>query len=740
MLLLIILLSGIIIFLVFGNLLGNNQDNPDDLQNIPGIDQLDDAISHNLSLANNPPSCSDECSAKGLKKCFGNGYKICGNFDSNSCYEWSSIRDCNSGEECKIGRCAIIEDNEEEPETINYEIEFDDIEVLEAEQFSIKKISESGTWENNLLGTSDKLNITHSKYNLKQGNTIVVGQEKFLKVSGENGADILRNYMDDEAYGNGNKMTRSFFFSGAKLIGEKYVVDKLSPQYSTILYKKFDSKGNLEEIKLAFSNILFDKYSGNEVYNWERFVESSKCIDECPELGLKDCDGNNLKKCGNYDSDPCLEWSLLIKCENGCENNACVGEEIYHCPGTVFAGLCYAISPYTFQEINNTEDSGLKIWVEYPSKVTEGEVFNITFNIQNKLSEVKNLLLSESLQEENVESLTNLPDSLTLNAQEIKQFKLTFEAKKTNLYPSKLELISFLVDGKKYVLSLVIFINAAKDYVECAGLNFPNKYIDSSGDHSYAYDISKCCDNAFYPGFECCSDSDCSYGACIDGICIYNMFQGFSAVKDPAKGNKKVLVILSSNTNPTDPIPCSNKKDSYLETITGIENFYDSMAQKYLNEDSDFINFDWEILGNFNIVDLGLNGAVDVREMLNNASDYCNKNLQDYHEIIVYNVEQDSWCGHYTGCAGRPISTKEISAGHWAHELAHNFGCRDLYLSGGSFYQWRNSLMSSFEDMNLISNIASLDVCRGEMGWADLNGNGIAEIYEFDNYTEYIKD
>ncbi len=51
------------------------------------------------------PSCASECSASGAKQCSGNGYQVCGSYDSDSCLEWSTVTSCSSGEICSNGQC-----------------------------------------------------------------------------------------------------------------------------------------------------------------------------------------------------------------------------------------------------------------------------------------------------------------------------------------------------------------------------------------------------------------------------------------------------------------------------------------------------------------------------------------------------------------------------------------------------------------------------------------------------------
>jgi hypothetical protein len=54
-----------------------------------------------------PPkiTCNDECSTKGQKKCAGNGYQVCGNFDDDVCLEWGSITSCPVNTICQNGDC-----------------------------------------------------------------------------------------------------------------------------------------------------------------------------------------------------------------------------------------------------------------------------------------------------------------------------------------------------------------------------------------------------------------------------------------------------------------------------------------------------------------------------------------------------------------------------------------------------------------------------------------------------------
>lgn len=54
---------------------------------------------------NTTSTCTNACSTAGVSECSGNGNRICGNYDSDSCLEWSNVNSCNSGQSCVSGTC-----------------------------------------------------------------------------------------------------------------------------------------------------------------------------------------------------------------------------------------------------------------------------------------------------------------------------------------------------------------------------------------------------------------------------------------------------------------------------------------------------------------------------------------------------------------------------------------------------------------------------------------------------------
>ncbi|UMX48057.1 MAG: ADP-ribosylglycohydrolase family protein [Candidatus Nealsonbacteria bacterium DGGOD1a] len=53
-------------------------------------------------------ACANECSAFGAMQCFGSAYKICDNYDLDSCLEWSVPADCPPGQICSNNQCSTV--------------------------------------------------------------------------------------------------------------------------------------------------------------------------------------------------------------------------------------------------------------------------------------------------------------------------------------------------------------------------------------------------------------------------------------------------------------------------------------------------------------------------------------------------------------------------------------------------------------------------------------------------------
>jgi len=50
--------------------------------------------------------CQDECQPEGLRECEGTGYRECGRQDGGSCLAWGDVVPCGAGQSCSSGACS----------------------------------------------------------------------------------------------------------------------------------------------------------------------------------------------------------------------------------------------------------------------------------------------------------------------------------------------------------------------------------------------------------------------------------------------------------------------------------------------------------------------------------------------------------------------------------------------------------------------------------------------------------
>jgi len=75
---------------------GHDWNNPCD-QNSPSYSERECSIQQR--------GCPDDCSPADSRQCSGNGYQVCGNYDSDPCLEWGTVTACVTGETCVSGQC-----------------------------------------------------------------------------------------------------------------------------------------------------------------------------------------------------------------------------------------------------------------------------------------------------------------------------------------------------------------------------------------------------------------------------------------------------------------------------------------------------------------------------------------------------------------------------------------------------------------------------------------------------------
>lgn len=78
---------------------------------------FDQILQYNPSVVRK--DCSDECPINLKKECLDNGFRLCGDFDTDPCLEWGKITLCKSDETCMNGACTtsttqdVLSENEQ---------------------------------------------------------------------------------------------------------------------------------------------------------------------------------------------------------------------------------------------------------------------------------------------------------------------------------------------------------------------------------------------------------------------------------------------------------------------------------------------------------------------------------------------------------------------------------------------------------------------------------------------------
>ena len=264
------------------------------------------------------PTCQNECSQAGLKRCYniGNyGYQTCGDFDSDGCLEWSSVTICPSDTiTCQDGIC--IQQGQKEQKCSDGTL---------FNQCSTNKPSycENG----NLINKCSTCGCPSGKQCQLNGSCTVSTQttcqnecsEVGLKKCSNNSYQTCGNYDVDsclEWSAITNCPPNTICQDGICSQQEQKCSDGTFYNQCSTNKPKYCDSGNLID-NCDTCGCPVNQLCQNN---------GSCCRNECSQVGLRGCSDNGYQTCGNYETDPCLEWSSMVSCpvETTCRRGNCI--------------------------------------------------------------------------------------------------------------------------------------------------------------------------------------------------------------------------------------------------------------------------------------------------------------------------------------------------------------------------------------------------------------------------------
>jgi hypothetical protein len=491
--------------------------------------------------------------------------------------------------------------------------------------------------------------------------------------------------------------------------------------------------------------------------------------------------------CGD---DVCNDSENYFNCPEDCEQ--ILPEWPLVCEGVIRNGLCH-MSDYTrighiytiasgFSSVEPVQVGALELTTDFLHEVSFNEEFEFDMSLTNPTAQAIDINYELSLTPDRLEfyeqiSLDNFPNAVkiimdscksnecytvTMQPGETKTITARFRGTRPNLFlfdhgASHRRFFTFILLEPRY--EEVGFFNRVKfdNGTLCGNYLFPEAHRSAPflGSEEY-WKESFCLDDVFYPGAECAQNVDCARGdsekrICVQGKCInsesYRFFSLLGLDGQPIEpiGRKRILVFSFGDTDDGRCVSSRPEKIGFAFNKTNA--YFDKMVEHYIGQDENFLDFDWTYIGQFNKDDfVGVLNNQIIDEIISECGI-----IRDDFDFTVFNrysalnpgVAEHSFATNFAVLIVGDLRFKGDNSWNYtsfAHEIGHMIGCRDLHTNLGGSLQWDKSLLGQrrfnkgcLEDEKSYCN---LDVCFAELGWADLDGDGVPEVLEESEVTQ----
>jgi hypothetical protein len=209
------------------------------------------------------PTCTNDCH-DGDRICIDDKWKKCGNYDSDSCTEWSSLTSCRSDQTCEDGYCKTNDP------TCNDECNYGE------------RTCARDSWRICDDFDSDPC--------MEFGGIHLCNSDEVC----EDGYCVEENTCTDECNLNDTRCNND------------------------------NAEECVRENDGCTDWNISDYCNNDETCEGGECIEDTTCTSECYP-GTSECVDNSWRRCGYYDADDCTEWSELTNCGSNetCEDGAC---------------------------------------------------------------------------------------------------------------------------------------------------------------------------------------------------------------------------------------------------------------------------------------------------------------------------------------------------------------------------------------------------------------------------------
>lgn len=321
--------------------------------------------------------CTNECTTNGAVECSGNGVRSCGQFDLDSCLEWSTVTACQSYEVCAVGVCelgptpAVILINELLYDSVGTDSAAGNMIFLELwgpagqslDGYSVVAVNGSGGADYTTISLTGEVVGGDGYFVIAHPNAapevLNVADLTDSRIDFQNGPDSVQvrwrgRVVDALGYGNftasdvfagegspapqtpaGQSLSRNATHSDTNNNAADFTVQAPSPRASVVVCMddcttgqtrcdgvQIQTCGNFDmDACLEFGPSV--ACSGTQTCQGTTCQDP--CTDECSAQGATQCSGTQVRTCGNFDADSCLEWSTAANCPGTqvCTINSC---------------------------------------------------------------------------------------------------------------------------------------------------------------------------------------------------------------------------------------------------------------------------------------------------------------------------------------------------------------------------------------------------------------------------------